>query len=128
MRARGLHRISASFTGDGGHSSHQDERAGLFHRTLPDGTAVTSYKELYANKIKEQEAASKELRERQKHIKENHAPNAAQVKLFKDLHKLLRCKLDMQGRARAENAALEHENAQDTNVFTMPEDDGPPAY
>jgi len=100
-----------------------DERAGRFRRTLPDGAQVTSYKQLYENKVKQQEALSKELRERQKHIRNNHGPNAKQVQRFKSLHKLLRCKVDMQQRARAEaNDAAAMEN-QDTNIFTMPEGD-----
>ena len=46
---------------------------------MPDGTNVTSYKDLYSQKIKQQETLSKELRERQKRIKEHHAPNAKQA-------------------------------------------------
>ena len=101
-----------------------DERAGRFRRTLPDGTQVRSYKELYAYKIKQQDAASKELRDRQKRIKENQGPNAKQVKMFKDLHKLLRCKVDMQQRARAEAVAAANMEQEETNVFTMPDDNG----
>jgi len=101
-----------------------DERSGRFHREMPDGTHVNSYRELYGQKVKQQDAAAKELRERQKRIKENHGPNAKQVKMFKDLHKLLRCKVDMQQRARAEANEAAAMEQQDTNVFTMPEDDG----
>jgi len=97
---------------------------GRFRRTLPDGTQVRSYKELYAYKIKQQDAASKELRDRQKRIKENQGPNAKQVKMFKDLHKLLRCKVDMQQRARAEAVAAANMEQEETNVFTMPDDNG----
>jgi len=100
-----------------------DERAGRFRRAMPDGAQINSYKELYTHKVKQQEAAAKELRERQKRIKENHGPNAKQVKMFKDLHKLLRCKVDMQQRARAEVAEAAAMEQQDTNVFTMPEGD-----
>merc|ERR1711871_1736335 len=96
---------------------------GTFRRTLPDGTEITSYEKLYTQKIKQQEAASKELRERKNRIKDNHGGNAKQVKVFKDLHKLLRAKIDAQQRARAEaNDMLNAEN-QDTNIFTMPEGD-----
>ena len=104
----------------------QDERAGNFKRQMPDGSVVGSYRELYSAKIKQQEVLSKELRERQKRIKEHHAPNAAQVKMFKDLHKLLRCKVESQQRARAEVHEMEAANQQDTNVFTMPEGDDMP--
>lgn len=104
----------------------ETERAGKFKRTMPDGSVVTSYRELYAAKIKQQEALSKELRDRQKRIKEHHAPNAKQVQMFKDLHKLLRCKVESQQRARAEANDMIAANQQDTNVFTMPETEDTP--
>jgi intraflagellar transport protein 81 len=75
--------------------------------------------------VKQQEAASKELRERQKRIKENHGGNAKQVKIFRDLYKMLRCKIEAQQRAKAELKDMEAAENQDTNIFTMPEDDGP---
>jgi len=103
-----------------------DERANKFSRTMPDGTTVHSYRELYAAKIKQQEALSKKLRDEQKRIKEHHAPNAKQVSMFKDLHKLLRCKVESQQRARAEANDMIAANQQDTNVFTMPETDDTP--
>ena len=40
-----------------------------------------------------QEHLTKELKERQKNIKENDEPNRVQMGLFRDLHKLLRCKV-----------------------------------
>ena len=101
-----------------------DERAGTFRRRLPDGSEVSSYKALYSGKIKQQEALSKELRERQKRIKEHHGPSSMQVNIFNDLHRLLRCKVDLQGQARAEANDMVAANAQDTNIFTMAENDG----
>ena len=74
--------------------------------------------------MKQQEAASKELRERQKRIKENHGGNAKQFKMFKDLHKMLRCKMDAQKLARAEANDMMAAEKDDTNIFTMPEGDG----
>ena len=99
-----------------------DERAGDFRRDMPDGTTVKSFRELYAAKVKQQEATSKELRERQKRIKENVGGNVRQVKMFRNLHKLLRAKVDSQQRARAEAADMMAAEGQDTNVFTMPEE------
>ena len=101
----------------------EDEKAGNFRRTLPDGTEITSYKQLYTAKVKQQEAASKELRERQKRIKENVGGNVKQVKMFRDLHKLLNAKMEAQRRARAEAKDLLNAENQDTNIFTMPEGD-----
>lgn len=103
------------------------ERAGKFERQLPDGTVVHSYRGLLEAKIKQQEALSKELRDRQKDIKENYGAKARQVHMFKDLHKLLRCKLESQQRARQEAKSMMAENQQDTNVFTMPDNDDVPA-
>ena len=99
-----------------------DEKNGSFHRQMPDGSEVTSYKQLYETKIKQQESLSKELRERQKRIKDNSGGNVQQVKMFRDLHKLLRLKVDAQQRAKAELKAEQEMENQDTNVFTMPED------
>lgn len=102
----------------------QDEKAGRFRRTLPDGSTVSSYRELYAAKVKQQEAHSKELRDRQKAMKSNFGGNAKQVKMFRDLHKLLRAKMEAQQRARAEANDMMQAEQQDTNIFTMPEGDG----
>ena len=41
---------------------------------------VNSYVELYEAKLKQQEVAIKELRDRQHHIQENREPNMKQVK------------------------------------------------
>jgi len=102
-----------------------DEKGGNFRRTLPDGTEIDSIRALYLAKVKQQEAASKELRERQKRIKENHGGNAAQVKTFRDLHKLLRAKIDCQQRARAEANDMLAQEDNSENVWTAPEgDDG----
>jgi len=101
----------------------QADRQQQFSRTMPDGTMVNSYVELYEAKLKQQDLAIKELRERQHSVQENREPNMKQVKLYKNLGKLLRCKQDMQKAARAELNQMAHENEQETNVFTMP--DGP---
>jgi intraflagellar transport protein 81 len=99
----------------------EEERAGRFHRTMPDGREMTSYRELYADKVRQQEQLSKEMRERQKRIKENHGGNSVQVKVFRDLHRLLRSKIEAQQRARAEANEMMQAEGQDTNVFTMDE-------
>lgn len=97
----------------------EEEKAGTFVREMPDGTRITSYRDLYAAKVKQQEGLTKELRDRQKRIKESSGGNVKQVKVFRDMHKLLRAKVDSQQRARAEaNEMLQAEN-QDTNVFSL---------
>ena len=42
----------------------QADRQQQFSRTMPDGTTVSSYVELYEAKLKQQDHAIKELRER----------------------------------------------------------------
>merc|ERR1712060_215500 len=105
-----------------------EEREGrAIKRSMPDGSVVRSYKELYESKIKSQEHLTKELKERQKNIKENDEPNRVQMGLFRDLHKLLRCKVEMLQRARAEANMLAVADSQTTNVLTM-DDAGDSAY
>ena len=58
----------------------QGDRQGRFSRTMPDGVTVNSYTELYEAKLKQQDLAIKELRERQHSVQENREPNMKQVK------------------------------------------------
>ena len=90
-------------------------RLGALRATTEDGA---SYKELYQGKIRQQQVEVKELRERQAHLKENVGPHRHQMAMFRDLHKLLRCKLDMQERDRREASRMAAEEGADTNVWT----------
>ncbi|XP_059177446.1 intraflagellar transport protein 81 homolog [Physella acuta] len=51
-----------------------------------------TFREVYSKKIQEQENLSRGLRERQKTVRENHEPNMKQMKMWKDLERLLECK------------------------------------
>ncbi|BFZ00683.1 hypothetical protein BsWGS_03721 [Bradybaena similaris] len=51
-----------------------------------------TFREVYSKKIQEQESLSRGLREKQKTVKENHEPNMKQMKMWKDLERLLECK------------------------------------
>ncbi|CAL1528609.1 unnamed protein product [Lymnaea stagnalis] len=51
-----------------------------------------TFRETYSKKIQEQENMSRGLRERQKMVKDNHEPNMKQMKMWKDLERLLECK------------------------------------
>uniref|UniRef100_A0A2C9KUC5 Uncharacterized protein n=1 Tax=Biomphalaria glabrata TaxID=6526 RepID=A0A2C9KUC5_BIOGL len=51
-----------------------------------------TFREIYSKKIQEQENLSRGLREKQKMVKDNHEPNMKQMKLWKDLERLLICK------------------------------------
>ena len=58
-------------------------------RLLPD---FKTYKELYQNKIAQQEGLSKQLRKQQKSLKENEVVHSEQRKYFLDLKHLLSLK------------------------------------
>lgn len=57
-----------------------------------DGRKVTSFRELYASRIKHAEQESKKLREQQKHVKLMYEPAKEQMAMFENLRKLLECK------------------------------------
>ncbi|KAM4617060.1 intraflagellar transport protein 81 homolog [Polymixia lowei] len=49
-------------------------------------------RELYMKNITEQEAHGKKLREKQKTVRESHAPNMKQMKMWRDLEQVMECK------------------------------------
>lgn len=51
-----------------------------------------TFREIYSKKIQEQENLSRGLRDRQKMVRDNHEPNMKQMKMWKDLERLLECK------------------------------------
>lgn len=57
-----------------------------------DGRKVTSFRELYASRIKHAEQESKKLREQQKHVKLMYEPAKRQMEMFENLRRLLECK------------------------------------
>ena len=50
---------------------------------------------MFENKVQELESIGKELREKQRIIKENHEPNLKQIAWFTNLRKLLECKIQL---------------------------------
>jgi len=54
-----------------------------------------TWRELYANKVQQQEQLAKQLRKQQKDIKENEGPNMAQRAMYLDLQSLLQLKLKL---------------------------------
>ena len=100
-----------------------DEKEGhSISRMAPGGLKITTYKALYENKIRDQEGQQRALREQQKNLKENHDSNKIQMQLFRDLNKLLRCKVDMQKAARTEAAYMAAAEEQDSNVLSLGDD------
>ena len=58
---------------------------------------------MFVKKIQEQENLAKGLREQQKTVRESHGPSMQQMKMWKDVERLLECKrqcLDRQGGGR----------------------------
>lgn len=53
------------------------------------------YRDLYEQKLRQQEALSKQLRRQQRSIKENEEGSTTQRKMFGGLHSLLKCKLNL---------------------------------
>ena len=60
---------------------------------------------MYNRKIQEQETLGKNLRERQKTVRESHVPNMKQMKMWQDVLRLMEAKhrLAMSGEANAHN-------------------------
>lgn len=50
-------------------------------------------RDVYTHKIQKQENLGKNLRERQKMVRENHDPNMKQMKMWRDLERLMQCKV-----------------------------------
>ncbi|KAL8567199.1 hypothetical protein ACOMHN_046609 [Nucella lapillus] len=65
-------------------------------KTYVSGDALEKKKtmrETYSRKIQEQENLGRNLRERQKTVRENHDPNQKQMKMWRDLERLMLCKV-----------------------------------
>lgn len=58
------------------------------------GEKKRTMREVYTRKIQEQENQGRNLRERQKSVRENHEPNIKQMKMWRDLERLLQCKVN----------------------------------
>merc|ERR1712010_150743 len=90
-----------------------------------------TWRELYQNKVQQQEQLAKQLRKQQKSIKENEGPNMAQRAQFLDLQSLLALKLklykELAGQQQKDDAA--NISAFDTmeiggaNVMTIDQSD-----
>ena len=69
-------------------------------RARSEAAGSTRIGDAYAARMRAQEEQTKDLRAQQRLVKENHDRNAGQIHLYKDLHRLLKCKV----RARAASA------------------------
>ncbi|XP_076807172.1 intraflagellar transport protein 81 homolog [Clavelina lepadiformis] len=86
-----------------------------------------SLRDVYTKKIQEQENLTKSLRDQQKNVRENHATDAKQMTMWRDLEKLLKCKMDIlqerhnelnqQKSSIGANLSMSREGSQDRMVL-----------
>ncbi|XP_065840482.1 intraflagellar transport protein 81 homolog [Oscarella lobularis] len=85
-----------------------------------DAERKKSYRDLYTKKIQEQENQGKALREKQKAVRESHGPSMRQMKMWKDLEKLMQCKRECfakQQEERRQEALAEQDIIEDRLVL-----------
>mmetsp|Transcript_38421 Transcript_38421/g.101928 ORF Transcript_38421/g.101928 Transcript_38421/m.101928 type:complete len:674 (+) Transcript_38421:14-2035(+) len=82
------------------------------------GDAGQGYRELYQSRIQQQENLSKTLREKQKAVKEGYDQALGQARMFKDLRKLLQCKMRLL-RAEVDPDAAGGGGGPGSNVMVM---------
>ncbi|XP_076860230.1 intraflagellar transport protein 81 homolog [Brachyhypopomus gauderio] len=82
-------------------------------------TRKKSIREQYLKNIAEQESLGKKLREQQKQVRDGHAPNMRQVRMWKDLEQLLQCKKQCYLRAQSQASVgqLIQDGAEDRLVL-----------
>ena len=95
----------------------QRTEAEVGYRTGSGGLSeeYRSYRDLFGATVQTRQLLNNELREAQSHVKNSHEPNLKQLKMFKDLRKLLECKLRV-SRAAQEEGALVGETYHDQDA------------
>merc|ERR1712028_105805 len=78
-----------------------------------------TYKELYTHKISQQEGLAKELRKRQKHLKESEGDNLGQRQMFADMRKLLAAKLSAKDAEMKQNNQIQNAGSAETDSLMM---------
>ncbi|XP_013415931.1 intraflagellar transport protein 81 homolog [Lingula anatina] len=87
-----------------------------------------AFREIYTKKIQEQENLGKGLREKQKYVRESHGPNMRQMKMWKDVRRLLEMKHSCWDQVKVNEGMSGNVSTygqdgggapQDTNVFTL---------
>lgn len=71
------------------------DRANLEMKNYTSGDKRQSHRERFNKKIQEQENLTKVLREKQKNVKQNHDSEVKQATMWRDLERLMKCKLSM---------------------------------
>merc|ERR1711865_1138573 len=78
-----------------------------------------TYKELYTHKISQQEGLAKELRKRQKHLKESEGDNLGQRQMFADMRKLLAAKLKAKDQEMRQSSQVRNAGRAETDSLMM---------
>lgn len=78
-----------------------------------------TYKELYQHKISQQEGLAKELRKRQKHLKESEGDNLGQRQMFADMRKLLAAKVAAKDKEARQNNQTQNAGSAETDSLMM---------
>ena len=68
-------------------------------------------REQYTRKIQEQENLGKNLRERQKDVREKQDTNMKQMYMWRDVERILQCKIRCADQQQGGGGGMEHQNA-----------------
>ena len=85
---------------------------------------VSFIREQYSRKIQEQENLGKGLREKQKYVRENQTTNLSQMTMWRDLERLMQCKIHgSAGGRRGYEGAGGRSGGSNAMSFDAPADD-----
>ncbi|KAK2557485.1 Intraflagellar transport protein 81-like protein [Acropora cervicornis] len=90
------------------------------YRAADTADRKKSFRDQFTKKIQEQENLGKSLRDKQKSVRENQAPNMKQMKMWSDLTKLLECKRRCMSKKQQEFTSGATQQGQDgENVLVL---------
>lgn len=90
------------------------------YRAADTADRKKSFRDQFTKKIQEQENLGKSLRDKQKAVRENQAPNMKQMKMWSDLTKLLECKRRCMSKKQQEFTSGATQQGQDgENVLVL---------
>jgi len=94
------------------------DRAVQEEKYYQTGDKRQSYRERFNKKIQEQENLTRILREKQKDVKQNHESEAEQANMWRDLEKIMKCKLSILKKQRDEINQINQVNSQTKNPLS----------
>lgn len=99
------------------------DRASIEKKSYTTGDRRQSYRERINKKIQEQEHLTKVLREKQKNVKQNHDQEIKQATMWRDLERLIKCKLSVLKQEQEElNQPAGHNNSNMRNMTNREHD------